>query len=87
MATNEDVLNSIKSLAKAKGRILPLSLVYRTLTKEGVYTSVGLIAKTLKNLEVAGKIKSIAFGMSIELLDMDEEIQIQRKIEYVQSTL
>jgi len=41
----------------------------------------------LKNLEVAGKIKSIAFGMSIELLDMDEEIQIQRKIEYVQSTL
>jgi len=88
MAGNEEVLQRLRSLARIKGRVLPLNLVYRTLIKEGLYSSTANISKALKRLEISGKIKPVAFGMSIELLDVDrDEVQTQSKVEYVQSTL
>lgn len=88
MASNEDILKVLKSLARMKGRILPLSLVYKVLVKEGLYNSAENISKALRRLEIAGKIKQATFGLSIELLDIDtEEKEPQHRIEYVQSTL
>ena len=87
MASNEEILEVLKPLVRIKGRVLPLSLVYRTLIKEGLYSSAKRIAKALKRLEISGKIKPVAFGMSIELMDADIEVTTAKHaVEYVQST-
>ena len=85
---NEEILKVLKSLARTKGKILPLSLVYRELVKEGLYSSVENISKALKRLEITGSIKQVAFGLSIELLDIEsDEVEAENKIGYVQTTL
>ena len=67
MNRDEEILEVIRELAKAKGKTMSLTSVYRNVVAEGIYTNNFSIRNALKRLETRGKIK--ATGMDkIELL-------------------
>jgi len=68
MSKDEEILEVIKELAKNKGKIISLGLIYRNVMAKGIYTFKPNIKNALKRLETRREIK--ATGMdSIELLE------------------
>jgi hypothetical protein len=68
MSKDEEILEVIKELAKNRGKIISLSLIYRNVMAKGIYTFKANIKNALKRLETRREIK--ATGMdSIELLE------------------
>ena len=67
MNKDHEILEVIKELAKTRGNRLSLSLVYRNILKEGIYTSNKSIQNALRRLETRGNIKATELN-SIELL-------------------
>jgi hypothetical protein len=79
----ESTMESLRGLARKHGKVLSLSLVFKTLFKSGIYRSREALADCLRALQKEKKIKSINFGIDIELLEsMDSH-----PIEYTQSSL
>jgi hypothetical protein len=79
----ESTMDALRGLARKHGRVLSLSLVFKTLFKSGIYRSREALADCLRALQRERKIKSINFGIDIELLEsMDSH-----PIEYTQSSL
>jgi Fe2+ or Zn2+ uptake regulation protein len=69
MSKDDEILEVLKELAKSKGKMISLLLIYNTVVKKGVYTSKSSIHSALKRLEIRGKIKATNLG-SIELLEV-----------------
>lgn len=93
MTPNEQILDILKNLARDNGSsVLSLNLVYNMLIESGLYSSTENISKALKRLQASGKIKSASFGVSIEILGIEElpkkpRSRVQTTKEYVQKTL
>lgn len=67
MGKDDEVLETIRELAKVKGNKLSVTLIYRTVVQKGIYTSENYIRNALKRLESRGKIKTGGMNQ-IELL-------------------
>lgn len=79
----DEALETLIELGKRHGRILSLSLIFKTFLQNGLYSSKEAIAKCLRALQRKRKIKPINFGVDIELL---ENIDVEQK-EPIQSSL
>jgi len=71
MGKDDEVLETIKELAKSKGNKLSVTSIYRTVVQKGIYTSEKHIKYALKRLEIRGKIKTGGMNQ-IELLIEDD---------------
>jgi len=58
MSKDDEVLETIKKLAKSKGNKLSVTSIYRSVVQKGTYTSDKHIRNALKRLEIRGKIKT-----------------------------
>jgi len=58
MSKDDEVLETIKELAKSKGNRIPMPAIYRSVVQKGTYTSDKHIRNALKRLEMRGKIKT-----------------------------
>ena len=81
MESLEEALEILRSLKKKHGRVLSLNAVFDALTRARVYDSKQSISECLHKLQGENKIRSVNFGIDIELLEDDEPV------EYVQSSL
>jgi len=79
----ESALDILRRLGKKHGRVLPLSLVFKTFLNEKIYSSAEAIVNCLRALQKDNKIKPINFGIDIELLESTE----LKEEDYVQSSL
>ena len=70
MSKDDEVLETIKELAKSKGNKLLLTSIYRSVIQKGTYTSDKHIRNALKRLEMRGKIKTGGMNQ-LELLIED----------------
>lgn len=77
----EEALDVLRSLKKKHGSVLSLSVVFDALIKERIYESNQAISNCLRKLQSKNKIRPLNFGVNIELLEDDVQI------EYVQSSL
>ncbi len=75
MAKSDEVLQILRNMARQNGKVLSLSQIHRTLIKEGILSSQNAVASVLRSLESIRKIRTVNFGVSVELLDnvTDEE--------------
>ena len=78
----ESTMETLRQLGKKHGRVLSLTLVFKSLLHTRLYRSKESIANCLRALKKVHKIKSINFGIDIELLE-----NIEPNSEYVQSSL
>ncbi len=79
----EGALGALRQLGRKHGKILSLSLVFKTLTQKRIYDSRDAIVECLRNLQNENKIRPINFGIDIELLEDVESIALA----HVQSSL
>jgi hypothetical protein len=79
----ESTMDALRGLARKHGSVLSLSLVFKTLFKSGIYRSREALADCLRALQKEKKIKSINFGIDIELLENIDS----NAMEYTQSSL
>jgi len=69
MGKSDEVLEILRSMARTNGKVLSISQIHRTLIKEGVLSSQKAVAGVLRSLEMVRKIRTVDFGVSVELLD------------------
>jgi len=84
MSDMDDALIILRQLGRRHGRVLSLSLVFKTFLQTRIYDSKEAIADCLRSLQRQNKIKPINFGVDIELLEDAEDLDGE---EYVQSSL
>ena len=68
MGKDEEILEAIRELARARGREVKLALVYRDVMARGIYIRKPSIRSALKRLESRGKIEVTGMD-SVRLLD------------------
>ncbi len=83
MSELDEALDVLKQLGRKHGKVLSLSLVFKTFLQKRICDSRGSIADCLRNLQDENKIKPINFGIDIELLGDIES----GAIAHVQSSL
>jgi hypothetical protein len=83
MDETEEAMGVLHGLAKKYGNVLSLNLVFKTFLEDKICSSKESITECLHRLHTQNKIKSINFGIAIELLESIEA----EGASYVQSSL
>jgi hypothetical protein len=83
MDETEVAMGALQRLARKHGNVLSLNLVFKTLLDDRICASRESITDCLHRLHTQNRIKSINFGIAIELM---EKIEAE-SISYVQSSL
>ncbi len=82
MAKNEEVLATLKQLTRKHGKVLSLNVIHKTLIRDGILSSQRAVANVLKKLENVRKIRSVSFGVSVEVLENVEEPIVEKTIKH-----
>lgn len=77
MTKSDEVLQILRNLAKKNGNVISLNQIHKILIKEGVFQSKKSVANCLRKLELVRKIKPINFGVSVELLEQEQNENIE----------
>ena len=89
MSGETDILGLMHQMARDSGAIIFLSNLYRVSLQKKLVKDARRLQEILKSLELRGKIKSLKFGISVQLLDTlkPEVISEPAETKYIQATL